>query len=104
MCRYLLLFVTCSLLAHLNDAIPRAVDNMKPTAEDMFFHLNTPQEEFKVPDLPFKFNEMEPIIDAATMEIHHSVIFKVPFKYEISYSEFSSLPRLGRGSANGISP
>jgi len=76
MCRYILLFFTCSLLVHLYDAIPRAVDNMKPTAEDMFFHLNTPQEEFKVPDLPFNFNEMEPIIDAATMEIHHSVIFK----------------------------
>ena len=73
MFRFFLLF----LLLHVTTSLPKSVDNMKPTAEDLFFDLNTPRDHYTVPDLPFKYNAMEPFIDTATMEIHHSVIFKV---------------------------
>jgi len=38
--------------------------------------LDIPKEEYGMPKLPFKFDAMEPYIDASTMEIQYSTIFK----------------------------
>lgn len=47
-----------------------------PSEKDMYWGLEKPQEEYKLPELPYAYDALEPYIDAATMEIHYSAIFK----------------------------
>merc|ERR1712080_642506 len=65
-----------SILTFAGAKPPTVEESTKPSQEDLFWGLEKPQEEYVMPQLPFAFDAMEPYIDASTMEIHYSAIFK----------------------------
>merc|ERR1712080_67229 len=65
-----------SILSFAGAKPPTVEESTKPSQEDLFWGLEKPQEEYVMPQLPFAFDAMEPYIDASTMEIHYSAIFK----------------------------
>ena len=39
--------------------------------EKVYGNVNTFQEQYLLPDLPYKYDELEPYIDAKTLRVHH---------------------------------
>jgi len=66
----------CLVYTLILHSIGKEIHNTYPSPKDMFWGLDAARREYTIPTLPFKFEELEPYLDADTLKIQYTSILK----------------------------